>query len=135
MIAPTRSSDNPVGPRKPRIRWSLVLVWFLRLVAMAWIAKGLTSWASILSGAIENRATTVQAIVVYFSLIDIVAGVGLWLTANWGGVIWILAVTSYVTLGFFFPRVITLSTFAMAAQAGLVIAYLTLSWLASHEER
>lgn len=133
MNVPSRSSEPPVGPKKPGLRWNIVLVVFLRLVAMAWLGKGLLSWATILTGGIEGRATTIQAIVIYFALIDVIAGVGLWLTATWGGVLWVLAITSYLILGTFFPRVVVLSEFTLISHVLLIAGYLTLSWLSAQE--
>jgi hypothetical protein len=36
-VAPTR-----------HVRWNRVLVWFMRILALCWIAKGLIAWAGIL---------------------------------------------------------------------------------------
>ncbi len=130
----TQSGQAPVDTRRRRVRWGMVLVWFLRILAMLWIAKGLMSWALLLGGGFEGRTTAFQTTVIYFALIDIIAGVGLWLTSTWGGVLWILAVMSHIILGAFFPRVVVLGTPAMMAQLALVFAYLTVSWLASREE-
>ncbi len=130
----TQSGQAPVEARPRRLRWGVVLVWFLRTLAVLWIAKGLMSWALLLGGGLEGKATSFQATLVYFALIDIIAGVGLWLTSTWGGVLWILAVMSHIILGAFFPRIVTLGPPVMIAQLGLVFAYLTVSWLASREE-
>lgn len=119
------------------LTWSFVLVSLLRITAIIWVGKGLMSWAAILGygAGFEGMSTTYQATTIYFAVIDLVAGVGLWLTSTWGGVLWLLAVMSHLILGAFVPRAVAISTFAIVSQIGLICAYLTVSWLASREER
>ena len=90
------------------LRWDLILVWFMRTVALLWVAKGLASWAIILGATeaatpFEARSTGYQATIIYFAVIDLVAAVGLWLASTWGGVLWLLAVMSHLILTFFSP--------------------------------
>lgn len=132
--------DQPVAPESGRalIRWRLMLVWFMRVVALAWMVKGLSYWLEILGApgvpAFEGRALSYQATVIYFAIINLVAAVGLWLTSTWGGVLWLLALMSNVILAAFFPAIINSGTVSLAVNVGLVVAYLTISWLASQEE-
>lgn len=120
-------------------RWRIVLVWFLRLLSIAWMAKGLLAWAVIFGiGAeaqppFEARLLSFQAIIVYFAVIDLVAAVGLWLTSTWGGVLWLLAAVSHLLLGFFFPRFLPLTTPMITAYVGLILAYFVATWLAENE--
>lgn len=128
--------------RKRGIRWRLLLVWLLRLLSIVWIGKGLMHWATILGlglviepgPAFETRPLTFQAITVYFAVFDLVAGVGLWLTATWGGVLWLLAAVSQLLLGFFFPRWLTLSPILIGTYIGLVLAYFLATWAAENQE-
>jgi hypothetical protein len=128
--------------RKRGIRWRLILVWLLRLLSVVWIGKGLMHWATILglglvfepSPAFETRPLTFQAITVYFAVFDLVAGVGLWLTATWGGVLWLLAAVSQLLLGFFFPRWLTLSPILIGTYVALVLAYFLATWAAENQE-
>jgi hypothetical protein len=131
------------GEAKRRgIRWRLVLVWLLRLLSVTWIGKGLMHWATILGlglvfepgPAFETRPLTFQAITVYFAVFDLVAGVGLWLTATWGGVLWLLAAVSQLLLGFFFPRWLTLSPVLISTYVGLMLAYFLATWAAENQE-
>lgn len=120
------------------VRWRLILVWFMRIVAIVWMVKGLGYWLEILgvpgSPAFEGRALSYQATIVYFAIINLVAAVGLWLTSTWGGVLWLLALMSNVILAAFFPAIVNSTTVSLAVNVGLVVAYLTISWLASQEE-
>jgi hypothetical protein len=121
-------------------RWRTMLVWLLRLLSVAWMAKGLLQWAVILGlGAdavppFEARPLTFQAITVYFAVFDLVAAVGLWLTATWGGVLWLLAAMSQLLLGFFFPRWLPLSPVLIGSYVMLMLAYFVATWAAENQE-
>jgi hypothetical protein len=122
-----------------RWRWDRALVWYMRILALFWIAKGLGSWALILGvgypiPSFEARSTGAQATVIYFAVIDQVAAVGLWLTSVWGGVMWLLAVMSHLILGFFFPSVVPSNVVSIAFFLGFILAYLVISWLAARDE-
>ena len=123
-----------------RMRWRTILVWLLRLLSIAWMAKGLLQWAVILglgpeSGPpFESRPLTFQAITVYFAVFDLVAAVGLWLTSTWGGVLWLLAAMSQLLLGFFFPRWLPLSPVLIGSYVMLMLAYFVATWAAENQE-
>lgn len=133
-----RSQTDAGGGR--RLRWRLVLVWLLRLLSVVWIAKGLMAWAVILGlgpdaqPPFENRLLSAQAITVYFAVIDLVAGVGLWLTSTWGGVLWLLAAVSQLLLGFFFPRILPLTPLLVGTYVALMIVYFLATWAAENEQ-
>ena len=137
-----RGSAQAGEAKKRGIRWRLILVWLLRLLSVVWIGKGLMHWATILGlglvfepgPAFETRPLTFQAITVYFAVFDLVAGVGLWLTATWGGVLWLLAAVSQLLLGFFFPRWLTLSPILIGTYVALVLAYFLATWAAENQE-
>src|SRR5690606_38146234 len=128
-----------VATQPRRSRWRLVLIWFLRLLSVAWIAKGLFAWSIIFGFGpaaqppFEARLLSFQAIIVYFAVIDLVAAVRLWLTSTWGGVLWLLAAMSHLLLGFFFPRYLPLTTPLIATYVGLMVAYFLATWLAENE--
>ncbi|MFC5422445.1 DUF6163 family protein [Bosea eneae] len=147
-MAVSRDGEVLRGPaqageaRKRGIRWRLILVWLLRLLSVIWIGKGLMHWATILGlglvfepgPAFETRPLTFQAITVYFAVFDLVAGVGLWLTATWGGVLWLLAAVSQLLLGFFFPRWLTLSPGLIGTYVALMLTYFLATWAAENQE-
>ncbi|WP_332685148.1 DUF6163 family protein [Bosea sp. (in: a-proteobacteria)] len=130
----------PGEGKRSRLRWRTMLVWLLRLLSVAWIAKGLLQWAVILglgpdTGPLfETRPLTFQAITVYFAVFDLVAGVGLWLTSTWGGVLWLLAAMSHLLLGFFFPRWLPLSPVLIGSYVMLMMAYFVATWAAENQE-
>ena len=134
--------DEQIEPSPPprAVRWSLILVWFMRVMALLWITKGLSAWAAILgvgpaTAPFEARPTGYQATVIYFAVIDLIAAVGLWLTSTWGGVLWLLAVMSHLILAVFFPFYITSGPVLIGLFATFIAGYLTISWLAAGEEQ
>jgi hypothetical protein len=131
-----RIEERPLATAKRR--WGLVLTGFVRLVAILWIMKGLSSWAVILGvwtpiGQFETRSTGYQATVIYFALIDLVAAVGLWMVSTWGGIMWLLAVMSHLILAAFFPGIVSGGLSTMAFLLALIALYLAVSWLAAKE--
>ena len=129
--------DERPAPRA--VSWNIILVWFMRMLALIWIAKGLGYWAVIMGAdnaptSFEARSTGFQATTIYFAIIDLVAAVGLWLTATWGGVLWLLAVMSHLILTVFFPRIVTGGPILIGLFLAFIIAYLTISWLAASDE-
>ena len=121
------------------VRWNFILVWFMRMLALMWIAKGLGYWAVILGAdtaptPFEARTTGFQATTIYFAIIDLVAAVGLWLTSTWGGVLWLLAVMSHLILTMFFPHVVAGGPLLIALFLVFIVAYLVISWLAAADE-
>jgi hypothetical protein len=126
-------------PAARAVRWNFILVWFMRMLALIWIAKGLGYWAVILGAdnaptPFEARSTGFQATTIYFAIIDLVAAVGLWLTSTWGGVLWLLAVMSHLILTVFFPRIVTGGPILIGLFLSFIITYLLISWLAASEE-
>ena len=131
--------DLEEAPAARALRWNILLVWFMRMLALMWIAKGLGYWAVILGAdnaptPFEGRTTGFQATTIYFAIIDLVAAVGLWLTSTWGGVLWLLAVMSHLILTVFFPHIVTGGPVLIGLFLAFIVAYLLISWLAASEE-
>ncbi|WP_375461357.1 DUF6163 family protein [uncultured Enterovirga sp.] len=121
------------------VRWNTALVWFMRVLGLVWLVKGLLAWGIIIGLAaattpFEGATSGFQAAIIYFAVIDLVAAIGLWLTSNWGGVLWFLAVMSHLILAVFFPRFVSNSALVIALFISCIMVYLVLSWLAAVEE-
>src|ERR1022692_3219652 len=71
--------------------WTRRLVFFLRIMAVVSVIKGLYHWAQVTGfiggeeDAFENQPMAWQTATVYFAVIELVAAVGLWLATPWGG--------------------------------------------------
>lgn len=122
------------------LRWSFLLTWFMRLLSILWIMKGLSAWSTILGvwtppGAFEGRTMGYQATIIYFALIDLIAAVGLWMASTWGGIMWLLAVMSHLILAAFFPNIVSSGIMTMTFFLTLVAVYVAVSWLAAQDDQ
>jgi hypothetical protein len=143
--SPGHASDAYVSDRieerqasPATMRWSSILTWFMRILALVWIMKGLSAWAVILGvwtpiGNFEFRSTGYQATIIYFALIDLVAAVGLWMASPWGGIVWLLAIMSHLILAVFFPDLVAGGMPMMILSVALIAVYLAVSWLAARD--
>ncbi len=92
-------------------RWSQWLVLFLRVMAGLSLVKGLYHWAIVCGigapfpSGFDSYPTPYQVATVFFAVIDLVAGVGLWLAAPWGAVVWLTSVISMAAVEALFPQV------------------------------
>src|ERR1700683_4082128 len=91
--------------------WTRRLVFFLRLMAVLAVIKGLYHWAQVTGfiggedDAFENQPMAWQAATVYFAVIELVAAVGLWLATPWGAVVWLTTVVSMAVIELMFPGI------------------------------
>ena len=88
--APERS-----GP----VRRTTILVWFMRTMAVVWIAKGLFAWTIVLGvhrGVADflELPPMMRGMIGFYAVADLMAAVGLWLAAPWGGVLWLICAAS-----------------------------------------
>jgi hypothetical protein len=142
----TRSSDvvERIVPARglfPNLRnagWTERLVVFLRVMAVAAMFKGLYHWAAVCGfigeeGGFEAHSQAWQATTVFFSVIDLVAAVGLWLVAPWGAVVWLTATVTMIMIQLFFDQVYGNNAVIVAASVLAILIYLILSLLAARE--
>lgn len=141
---PFRPGDLPlaaeISSRLP-FRVSLVLVWYMRTLAIVYLAMGIAQWAVIIGLVSWNGATLtemtlpLQTGTVYFAVVDLVAAIGLWLMAPWGGVVWLLSCMSRVMLHTAFMTTFGQENVMVAIQILSILLYLLLTFLADREER
>jgi hypothetical protein len=133
---PSFGASVPGQPVDGMQRWGIVLVAFMRLLALAWVVQGLLQWTAALvpRDSPLDQATVQWGVgVVAFAALDPVAAVALWLAKPWGGVIWLFAAVSQIAAaivipGFFSPLWIWVD--------GLLIGlYFLLTWLATRAPR
>lgn len=116
-------------------RAGFFLVLYMRLLAGLWVWQGLLQWSAILLPAepmFDTLSTVRGAAVIFFAIFDLVAAVGLWLAAPWGGAIWLLGAIAqiFVTLGLpgFF------SLLWIGANSVLILIYFFLTWQAARAD-
>jgi Family of unknown function (DUF6163) len=119
--------------------WTRRLVFFLRIMAVVSVAKGLYHWAQVTGfvggeeEAFENQSLAWQTSTVYFAVIELVAAVGLWLATPWGAVVWLITVVSMTVIELMFPAIYGGSLTVVVAEVLMLSIYLTLAWMAARE--
>lgn len=117
-------------------RWGLILVVFMRLLAALWILQGLAQWAVFLlpPDAIFDRQSAARTgAMIFFSVLDLLAAVGLWLATPWGGVLWLFAAVSQIFISFAILHFY--SQIWVATDALLILIYFALTWQAGKAGR
>lgn len=138
MSDPIAMHETPKRER-PQAPWTRRLVLFLRVMAGLSMLKGIYHWSLVLgiadgSGStFESAATQWQAATIFFAVIDLVAAVGLWLAAAWGGVVWLTAAISMAAIEFLFPQVYGGRLWIAAIELIAIGIYITLAMLAGRE--
>jgi hypothetical protein len=134
---PDDALDAAIGPDSVEIKpWQARLVLFQRIAGGFMIAKGLIHWAVLFTGAafyalpIEARAATV-----FFAVIDLVAGVSLWLGSTWGASVWLFAVASQAVAGLLFVQLNGLMTMLTIFELVLVALYVVARFMAHREQQ
>jgi hypothetical protein len=121
-------------------RWAYWLVVFLRVMAAVSLAKGLYHWAVVCGinapspSGFDSYSTPYQVATVFFAVIDLVAGVGLWLAAPWGAVVWLTSVISMAAVEILFPQIYGGHLWVVAVELLLLGAYLGLALMAAREQ-
>jgi uncharacterized protein DUF6163 len=137
MSDPMNALDRPEGTTHED-RWTAWFMLFLRVMAGVSMLKGLFHWALVVgvvsSVNFEARPTAWQAATIYFAVIDLVAAVGLWLAAAWGGVVWLTATISMAAIELFFPQVFGGSFLVIVFEVALLLAYFGLAIAAAREQ-
>ncbi len=135
-LEPVQADEGEIDGR----RWSHRLILFLRVMAGLSLGKGLYHWAVICGigapfpSGFESYSTPFQVATVFFAVIDPVAGVGLWLAAPWGVVVWLTSVISMAAVEVLLPQIYGGSLWVVAAELVLLGTYLGLAVMAAREQ-
>jgi uncharacterized membrane protein (DUF2068 family) len=117
------------------IAWGLVLVIFMRLLAMLWVVQGLLQWVAVLlpqEALFDHVSALWSAAVMFFAVFDLVAAVGLWLATPWGGVIWLFGALAQILAAVAIPGFFSLAW--ISADILLIGTYFGLTWLAGQSD-
>jgi hypothetical protein len=136
--APRPISENRFAAALPSSPETLV--WFMRTMACVWVAKGLFNWAVLMGlnprfGDFTMLPRPLQTTIVFFSGADLLAAVGLWLAAPWGGILWLLCAALEAVSPAFGGRAATLGLVGVVLNVVLIGVYFTLKWRAEQERR
>lgn len=127
------------GSREEAGIWTARLVWFLRAMAGVSMLKGLYHWSAIVGigdgpgSTFEASPVSWQAATIFFAVIDLVAAVGLWLAAAWGGVVWLTSAISMMALELFFPQIFGGRILVALAEFAAILGYVYITLMAARE--
>ncbi len=116
------------------------LVWFMRTMACVWVAKGLFNWAVLMGlnprfGDFAMLPRALQTTIVFFAGADLLAAIGMWLAAPWGGVLWLLCAGIEAVSPLLGGRAALLGIVGVALNLSLIALYFGLKWRADQERR
>lgn len=135
-LEPVQADEGEIDGK----HWSRRLVLFLRVMAGLSLLKGLYHWAVICGigapfpSGFDSYPTPYQVATVFFAIIDPVAGVGLWLAAPWGAVVWLTSVISMAAVELLFPQIFGGNIWLVAMELILLGTYLGLALMAAREQ-
>ena len=101
--------------------------------------KGLYHWAVIIGigdgpgSTFETSPIAWQAATMFFAVIDLVAAVGLWLAAAWGGVVWLTTAISMAAIELLFPQIFGGRIIMALAEFAAIAVYVWLTLMAARE--
>ena len=120
-------------------RWSLILILFMRLLAVVWLLQGLVQWHAILlptrPGLLSGPESLIAWAVGFFAVVNVIAGVGLWLATPWGGVIWLFAVAAQLFASVAIPNFMSYHWGVIGLDFILVVLYFILTFQAGREKQ
>lgn len=130
-----------VGPeaerkRRAATRWGVMLVFYMRSLAVLWLSFGVLHWAAILSPQhvpFEALPFRLSVTIAAFAVADLVAAVGLWLVAPWGGALWLATAAGELMAGALIGGGFARGPIMIATYVLLIGMYFVLTWLAAQE--
>ncbi|HEY0439688.1 MAG TPA: DUF6163 family protein [Xanthobacteraceae bacterium] len=138
MSDPMRAMDQ-TSTDDPAALWTSRLILYVRVMACLSMLKGMYHWSVILGIGVDPNFTfetapmAWRAATVFFAVIDLVAAVGLWLAAAWGGVVWLTAAISMAAVEVLFPQIYGGHTWVVVAEFAAIAVYLGLAVMAGRE--
>jgi hypothetical protein len=87
-------------------KWGQLLTRFMRIMAAFWIVQGLMQWRVMLTADLplfDFMPQSAAFAIIFFAVLDLVAGVGLWLATPWGGVLWLLIASAQIFVAVSMP--------------------------------
>lgn len=131
---PIRVGDP--GPAGDAAKWGALLSRFMRIVALFWLLQGLMHWRIVLAGdhsIFDTMPQNAAIAVIFFAVLDLIAGVGLWLATPWGGVLWLLIASAQIFLTLSMPSFFVGGYWLIGVNAILILMYFGLTFEAGRD--
>jgi len=122
------AASNPADPERAK----RPLFAFLRVLGLALVCLGLYRWAVVLgiAGSAEGLAgmeENAQIALAGLAIFDLVSGVGVWLLAPWGTVVWLITAAAEIGVRLVIPDDVGPDWPAVAFHAVALLLYLALA--------
>ncbi|KAF2989227.1 DUF6163 family protein [Methylocystis sp. MJC1] len=131
---PIRVGDP--GPAGEAAKWGMLLSRFMRIVALFWLLQGLMHWRIVLTAQqsiFDSMPLNAALSIVFFAVLDLVAGVGLWLATPWGGVLWLLIASAQIFMTLSMPGFFIGGYWLIGVNAILILMYFALTFEAGRD--
>ncbi len=117
-------------------KWGHLLTRFMRLMAVFWLLQGLLQWQAVLMAQkpiFDTMPQSAALAIIFFSVLDLIAGVGLWLATPWGGVLWLLIASAQIFVAASMPRFFAGGYWLIGVDLVLIVLYFALTFEAGRD--
>jgi hypothetical protein len=116
-------------------KWGYLLTRFMRVMALFWLMQGLAQWRVVLTARVPifDTMPSSAALAIIFSVLDLVAGVGLWLATPWGGVLWLLIASAQIFVAASMPQFFAGGYWLIGVDLVLIVLYFGLTFEAGRD--
>jgi hypothetical protein len=132
--------DAAIGRDSMEVKpWRRRLTIYHRVAGAFMMIKGLLSWGVITGLGLGTPflllGGNAQIATVFFAVIDIVAGVALWLGSSWGATLWLLVAALQVSSGIAFADISGIMVMMTIVETVLVAGYVLVRFKVYEEDR
>jgi hypothetical protein len=117
-------------------KWGHLLTRFMRVLAVFWLLQGLAQWHVVLTARapiFDTMPSSAALAIIFFSVLDLVAGVGLWLATPWGGVLWLLIASAQIFVAASMPQFFAGGYWLIGVDLVLIVLYFGLTFEAGRD--
>jgi len=108
----------------------------IRASASSRLLQGMMHWRIVLTAPqsiFDAMPQNAAFAIVFFAVLDLVAGVGLWLATPWGGVLWLLIASAQIFLTLSMPGFFIGGYWLIGVNAVLILMYFALTFEAGRD--
>jgi hypothetical protein len=130
--------DEAIGPDSVHVKpWRQRMIYFHRIAGGFMMVKGLLGFAVIV-GMIGVPFQTMpmegKIATVFFSVIDIVSGVALWLGSAWGATLWLIVIAAQISADIVFADASGFMVLLTLVEVMFVAAYVLVRFKVYEED-
>ncbi len=137
----TDPAEAAIGPENVKVGvWQQRLVAYQRIAGGFMMFKGLVQWAALLGifdgpgSRFLGFALEAQVAIVFFAVVDIITGVGLWLGSIWGAVLWLIVAALQIGAGVAFVELSGFLVLLTILEILMIAVYVVTRFQAHFEE-